>query len=759
MLHNIAITVEEREQREHFFKTVLGSYSGYICVARLDRKKKFAEDFFFYPDQLNEMHEWIERHIFSNNLYFCPQLLETPSRRKTSVQTTPCLWADLDEADPTSITPIPSVVLESSTGRYQGFWPLKTAIDPFQAENYSRRIAYAYSQFGADISGWDLTQLLRIPLTLNFKYEQPAHVPIVQILELDDEHHFSLADFDHLAQVPGHEYLDVDLPEDLPQEEASDILERHRQDLPDGVWRLYSMQPSDGDWSAALWNLECLLFEGGLTREEAYIVCKEAACNKFKRDGRSDTYLWKDICRAATDIKNRATGFLPSLEADVDRPLLTGEEQELIASLPDTFVERYIEYGKSVGDAAHEYHVAGAFTILSGLLCGIVELPTSYGIVYPNLWFMLLADTTLTRKSTAMDLAVEILMDVDPDIILATDGSIEGLLSALSQRANRPSIFLRDEVSGMIEAMRKKDYLAGMAEMFTKLYDGKYQKRLLRKEEVEVRNPRLIVFSGGPINRTTQALDHSFVTSGFLPRFIVITAEPNLDALKPLGRATKQTTDKRDTILKEAQRLQKTYEATTVTTIMGTAVEVPKIFTADLTDEAWERFGALEKDMIKLGYESDMRELTTPTYDRLAMSILKAAVLIAAADKSISTEGTIEVRKDHLLRALYYGDQWKRHVEDVLSKIGRSQNESMLQNVYRKVQKEPGVLRSKVMNHYHLESRVMDIIEITLIQRGLIQVTKVRGGHQYFPIMIHPSVKGVPSKITSESDGIQINQI
>src|SRR6201999_3023795 len=98
----------------------------------------------------------------------------------------------------------------------------------------------------------------------------------------------------------------------------------------------------------------------------------------------------------------------------------------------------------------------------------------------PNLWFMILGDTTLTRKTTAMDLAVDLLMDVDPDVILATDGSIEGLMQGLSTRPKRPSIFLRDEFSGLLEMMTKWDYYAGMAEVLTKLYDGKMQKRILK---------------------------------------------------------------------------------------------------------------------------------------------------------------------------------------------------------------------------------------------------------------------------------------
>src|SRR5688500_8562350 len=106
---------------------------------------------------------------------------------------------------------------------------------------------------------------------------------------------------------------------------------------------------------------------------------------------------------------------------------------------------------------------------------------------------MILADTTLTRKTTAMDMAMSLLREVDDDVILATDGTVEGLMQAISTRPGRPGIFWKDEFSGLLEAMRKKDYMASMAETLTNLYDHKYQKRQLRKEVIELREPVLLM--------------------------------------------------------------------------------------------------------------------------------------------------------------------------------------------------------------------------------------------------------------------------
>jgi hypothetical protein len=199
-----------------------------------------------------------------------------------------------------------------------------------------------------------------------------------------------------------------------------------------------------------------------------------------------------------------------SHQVKLTEALLTDEERSL-AEKSSTIVEEYIDWAKDLGDAAWQYHQAGAFVILSSLLAGSVRLPTSYGTVVPNLWFMILADTTLTRKTTAMDVAMDVIQEIDSDAVLATDGSIEGLFTSLSMRPGRPSVFLRDEFSGLLESMSRKDYYAGMAETLTKLYDGKFQKRVLRKETIEVRDPVLIVFAGGIRERVLGLLTHEHV--------------------------------------------------------------------------------------------------------------------------------------------------------------------------------------------------------------------------------------------------------
>jgi hypothetical protein len=127
------------------------------------------------------LENWILKVERKYNVYFCVNLLTKKERKKDNCQRSSILWADLDSCNPDTIDKIPPpIVIRSSPGRWQAIWRMTTQIPAYQAEDYSRRIAYS---LGADVSGWDLTQLLRIPLTLNFKYDTPAVVELQRALE------------------------------------------------------------------------------------------------------------------------------------------------------------------------------------------------------------------------------------------------------------------------------------------------------------------------------------------------------------------------------------------------------------------------------------------------------------------------------------------------------------------------------------------------------------------------------------------------
>jgi hypothetical protein len=723
------------EKLTTFFRLVFGEHKGYMALAFLSRNKaEFREEFYQYPVQLPSIVATIIRNSRAHNVYFCPHLFNTTARKKEHVSVVPSAWADLDACPPDKLLIKPTIVVQSSPGRYQAIWRFDDVVDPEDAEGISKKIAYYHQPSGADISGWDLTQLLRVPGSHNLKaeYLEGGIAPVVDVIELNTNR-YRQSEFDVYPEIEIRDKPAVPMPsEDELDGYDSHALLKSRQDrLSVKVERLFAVTPTD-DWSGALWELERLLFEAGFNAVEVFVICRDAACNKYLRDGRQESLLWKEVCRAETaDIKITRKG--PALS-----PLLTDAEREILRNLPITFIERYQKWAAELGDAAVQYHEAGAFVILSSLLSGPVRLPTSFGNIVLNLWFMILADTTLTRKSTAMDLAADLVEDIDPDVKLATDGSIEGLMQSLSGRAGRPSMFHRDEVTGLIESMTKKDYLAGMAEMFTKLYDGKSQKRVLRKEIISVRNPVVIFFAGGIKDRLTSILTPEQISSGFMPRFIFITAQSDPSKVKPIGPPTVRDTSGRERIEAELRDMFAHYRKTVISQKQspnGTIInlEMDSTFDAELTPDAWNRYNELETTMVRDGIQQDMRDLLTPTFDRLAKSTLKAAVLIAASEQR---EETVRVELEHILRAIGYAEKWRKHAIEVIEGVGIGPEEHKIQRISSFVKSSPGASRSVIMQRFHLTAREASQIFDTLLARGSIMTPSGRNvrGARYYPV-------------------------
>jgi hypothetical protein len=710
------------ESREIFFKGVFGPTQGYVCIARLKRdSKEFKEDFYMYPSQLHDMAQDIDKYFAEYEMYFCPQLLSGQKRKKEYVKIATCAWADLDSCSPAHMLVAPTITIQSSPGRYQAYWAFEQPLEPDIAEDISRRIAYKHSEQGADRSGWDLTQLLRVPLTYNHKYTGQDR-PAITVIDFNRAR-YRREDFNMYPGVETFKYLDIPMPTEWPDIDADGLFEAYRRQLPITAWHLFQEEPNS-DWSSALWKLCMVCFEAGMDRSEVYIIARDSACNKYRRDGRSPEMLWHEVCRAFNRHEHNINIIVPETALVQIGDLLSEDEVRWVEDNPG-FVEEYIEWAKGLGDAAPQYHQAGAFTILSTLLCGSVRLPTSFGTLIPNLWFMILADTTLTRKTTAMDIAMDLLGEVDNDAVLATDGSIEGLLGGLSTRPGRPSVFLRDEFSGLLEQITKRDYYAGMPELLTKMYDGKMQKRVLRKETIEVRSPRLIVFAGGIRSKIQNIVTLEQIASGFMPRFVFITAESDISRLRPIGPPTDRDIGNREVILDRMKELVAHYQTQTKITTAGQSIQTiaPREWNATMTPEAWERYNKLENSMLELGLASEKPEIMTPTMDRLSKSGLKAALLIAA---SRQREETIVVDTPDLIRAIYYLREWRKYVIEVMNNVGRSTSERQLDNVYRAIRKKNGASRSQLMQNYHLSAREADQIFLTLEQRGLI-VRQKRG--------------------------------
>ncbi len=185
---------------ERFWRHVFGGERGLLHIFTAERaadgglpRDGIAFKNFEYPSAAKSATTWaLEKAGEGREVYFCVHLLSAPKRVKANAARVHTLWGDLDGAPVPNGELSPTAVIESSPGRYHAYWRLNDSMPPETAEDLNGRIA---AKIGADPSGFDLSQLLRVPGTPNRKY---AGAPPVSILTLDGGGSYSAAQLDEI---------------------------------------------------------------------------------------------------------------------------------------------------------------------------------------------------------------------------------------------------------------------------------------------------------------------------------------------------------------------------------------------------------------------------------------------------------------------------------------------------------------------------------------------------------------------------------
>ena len=570
-----------------------------------------------------------------------------------------------------------------------------------------------------------MAQLLRVPGTFNYKTEyklpngEPPSVALVTLKSLT----VPTAIFDALPKVDNPESEWEEQPEQL---DADDVIQKYGQRLDKRWHELYTTPPtSTEDWSKLLWRFLQSSFEAGMDKQEVWSVGIEAACNKFKRDGyKPNLQLWGDVLRAYAKYESLRSSLNKGSKPAIEIPTLFDEAE--IDKYGATFVDRYFDWAKGRSDAPPQYHRLCAFVALSSLLAGNIIIRADATDYVPNLWAMILADTTMTRKSTAMDYATDLVESVPgcEDIVLATDGSMEGIFKAMSQRTGVPSLFKRDEIQGFMSSVGKKDYMAGTLEGLTKLYDGKSLKRQLTKESITVHSPVFLILSAGIKTKMFSVLTKDHVESGFLARFLFVTGSGSVATMKPLGPANERNKSAESELRSELSVLRGLYRDPKPYTVAGgqTAMASPAI-EAHPTQAAFDRYHLFMTTIVQAGEDSIEPTTYSPMMLRFAESTLRCAGLLAAARQEPRND-RIVIEVSDVSKAISYTNEWIPSTVELLANLGRTAFEGDVIKTLAYVAANNGCHKGAVMRHFHFSARDMNNILDTLEGRGQLDIRR-----------------------------------
>ena len=255
----------------------------------------------FHRDDLGKVDSFIDDNT-DKNLYWCIHGFSKPRRQKQFAVLPKLLWADLDYVDPRKMNGSkPTLAWESSPGRFAGVWH----IDRVMTEELNQRLSYS---IGADKGGWDITQVLRVPGTMNYKYGsgKPG-----KLLWSHTDKTISVARLKQHLKAPETE---KEKSGEYSKEEKTDVYKRYEKKIHPVIRQLLLSQKVTGDRSEVLWKLYHGLLDAGMDGDEVATLVSGSVWNKFADRPKQ---LHKEIDKVIIErvTKGRLKDRNPSVES------------------------------------------------------------------------------------------------------------------------------------------------------------------------------------------------------------------------------------------------------------------------------------------------------------------------------------------------------------------------------------------------------------------------------------------------------------
>lgn len=287
----------------------------------------WLEQYYAWPDDLDHVLDKIKSVRDNYDIYFTSHLFDEDESTKQHVLPTRTIQADLDNAALDDIPYEPSILVETSPSRYQGYWFIdpKASLELDNLELLSKNLTY--SIVNADRTGWSLGHRVRVPGTLNLKYNTGPHEVKVVAASLKEYLPEDLALIEQpstaILAITDNNFIDTasDITLEIgPQE----LMATYKTRIAQSVYLEYISGTPSSDRSRSLWALMCSCFEIGLSRDEVFWLAKHSPNNKFALNLRynADRELAKDILRAEQHVRVKVVDIRSVIDSFRTAPLL-----------------------------------------------------------------------------------------------------------------------------------------------------------------------------------------------------------------------------------------------------------------------------------------------------------------------------------------------------------------------------------------------------------------------------------------------------
>ena len=363
----------------------------------------------------------------------------------------------------------------------------------------------------------------------------------------------------------------------------------------------------------------------------------------------------------------------------------------------------YVDLYLPTTDAPRQFHVFCALALMAALVGRRVWVRDGAQQLFCNLFVLLLAPSSLYRKSTCVGIAQELGRKLegrpdphqeparDAQVFLPQQFTPESLLDILKDQPT--GLLVIDEFRMFLDALRR-DYNSGLREIFMTLYDCRGLHRKIRSQEVRVDDPALSMLTACATGWFTEAVKAGEIRSGFYPRLCMV---PAWTKQRHMARGAAPDEDSKRLLLRKLAMLR--------------AAEGEM----RLSDVQEQTFGDWVLARQRTIEGSDFEAELASFYTRMERVCLKLAVLLELSTDADSRTISTTSLTDAIALTTWLQDNLRRLFAEEFSWDRQHEQRKKCAQV---IQANPGIGRRDLMRKLHVDARTFDGIADTLHQTG-----------------------------------------
>lgn len=445
-------------------------------------------------------------------------------------------------------------------------------------------------------------------------------------------------------------------------------------------------------------------------------------------------------------------GVAPAKTRDARPPLPTlaalSDAQMTEAANGRKWLDTYVEWATQASPLTPRlFHEGIGLWLLASVSTRRMCVHIGGEFIYPNLYLLIIARTTIYRKSTAMKLAKQVLAKANlTSLLLPAEATPEALFDELAgikppnfetlpedarkrwmmgRAVAAQRSFFKDEVSSLFASF-KKDYMAGLHEIFLQGYDAdvdQLDKRLKSLGIVTVKKPCLSFLGAttpGMFGKYVGTEEHE---SGLLPRFAILTPDADLPYRDPADELAEPTM-----LVEQLKRMfmdALPWHGETRPTAPAEFAEVqpPDVMTVGFAPEAFDQLKRYRRVMgFDFVHNETITDIQAAFYARLGTMAYKVAMLLAAVETG---QRGFRIEARHAYAAQQICETWRESLHRLEGDVNKAKGGDSDDNKvlgYIRQSGIKGVTLREIMQFCNLRPRAKAVEALTILaDDGLIE--------------------------------------